>query len=80
MALSSDKFSNRALCSGEKINGDTVIGTDQDILTTKAFCVLPIKEMSVNQQRLIKVIVNELEIIFIFFTSQYYKESYFKKE
>jgi len=79
IAVSNDKFSNRAISSKKAINGDTVIGTDQDILTIKAFCILPIKKMTVNQQRLIKGIVNELEIIFIFFTSQYCREIYFKK-
>ncbi|UCG12297.1 MAG: hypothetical protein JSU72_17650 [Deltaproteobacteria bacterium] len=72
-------ISNRAIVSNEAIDDCSVVVSDQDNLIIKAFCVLPTEEITASQKTLIKAIVNELEMLFIIFSSEYYKERYLKK-
>jgi hypothetical protein len=70
---------NKALIEGHKIKNCVVVRSDQENLNLKVVCVLSCKELKDNEEVLIKAIVNELEMLFIVFTSEYYKESYVKK-
>ena len=72
-------ISNRAMVSNEAIDDCSVVVSDQDNLIIKAFCVLPTEELTASQKTLIKAIVNELEMLFIIFSSEYYRESCLKK-
>lgn len=72
-------ISNKSIIS-EDINGCSVVGSDQKNLTIKVFCIIPSDELTATQKSLIKAIADTLEMLFIIFKSQYYKEGYFKQE
>lgn len=73
--LQKHEISNKALVVNDMIEGCSVVGSNQDNLTIKAFCVLPIQKLTDTQTILLKAIVNQLEMLFVIFTSPYYKES-----
>ena len=67
-------ISNRAIVSNEAIADGSVVTSEQENLTIKAFCILPTKELAESQEILIRAIVSELEMLFIIFNSEYYKK------
>ena len=67
------KISNRALASNEKFEGLTVVGSTQENFRIKTFCILPKDKLSSESKVFITAIVNQLEMLFIIFTSIYYK-------
>lgn len=73
------QISNRAIAGNEVIAGCSVVCSEQENLTIKAFCILPIENLTENQKILIGAIVNELEMLFIIFSSEYYRVDYLKK-
>jgi Ca2+/Na+ antiporter len=72
------KISNRALASNEKFEGLTVVGSTQENFRIKTFCILPKEKLSSEGEIFIRAIVNQLEMLFIIFTSTYYKNSHVK--
>ena len=72
-------ISNRALVVREAIADCSVMGSEQENLTIKAFCILPSENLTENQKILIRAIVSELEMLFILLRCKYYKEGYLKK-
>ncbi len=68
------EISNKALIDNEKINNYSIVNSDQKNLNIRIFCILPIKKITPEQKNLIKVVVNQVDMLFIIFTSNYYKE------
>ena len=71
-------ISNRAIVSNEAIAECSVVSSEQENLSIKAFCILPTEKLTASQEILIGAIVNELEMLFIIFNSEYNRESYQK--
>jgi hypothetical protein len=69
------KISNRALASKEKLEVLTVVESEQENFHIRTFCIIPKKKISRDQKVFIKAVVNQLEMLFLIFTSIYYKES-----
>lgn len=72
-------ISNKALIENEAIAGTHIISSEQDNLNIKAFCIIPVKELSPNQTILIKTIISQLEMLFLVFASRYYKKEHIAK-
>jgi hypothetical protein len=72
-------ISNRALVSRAAIADCSVVGSEQENLTIKTFCILPAEKLTDNQIILLRTIVSEVEMLFIIFSSQYYREGYLRK-
>ena len=71
--------SNKAIVNNTAIDGCSVVGSRYENLSIKVFCILPIKKLATNQRILVEAIVNDLEMLFVIFTSEHYRESYLKK-
>ncbi len=76
--LPNHKVSNRQLASNEKIETFTIVGSGQENIHIKTFCIIPEKKLSRDQEIFIKAVVDQLEMLFIIFTSIYYKNSHLK--
>jgi hypothetical protein len=53
----------------------TVITSDQQNLNLKAVCIIPKKELTEGQSAIIKAVISRLELIYVIFSSHYYKDS-----
>jgi hypothetical protein len=73
-------ISNRAIVSNEAIAEFSVVSSEQENLAIRTFCILPTEELKESQEILIQAIVNELEMLFIVFSSEYNQEGYPKKK
>ncbi|MFH0929937.1 MAG: hypothetical protein V1814_01660 [Candidatus Moraniibacteriota bacterium] len=74
--LSGDKISNKDIMDESYSHHEfVVIKSDQENLNLKAVCILPKKEIKQEQMAIIKAIVTRLELIYIIFSSHYYKNS-----
>ncbi|TSA46496.1 hypothetical protein D4R52_00485 [bacterium] len=71
----SPKFevSNRLLIENKKADGLDVIESTQDNFEVKAFCIIPQGARAAGQEAILKTIVNNLEMLYIIFTSAYSK-------
>jgi hypothetical protein len=69
------KIGNRALASMEKFKGVTVVESGQENFHIKTFCIIPKAMLSGDQKVFVKAVVNQIEMLFLIFTSIYYKES-----
>jgi ribosome biogenesis protein Nip4 len=69
------KIGNKALALMEKLKGVTVVESGQENFHIKTFCIIPEEMLSGDQKVFIKAVVNQLEMLFLIFTSIYYKES-----
>jgi hypothetical protein len=76
--LPQHKISNKALVSNQKLEGFTVMGSGQENFHIKTFCIIPKAEISSDNEIFIKAVVNQLEMLFLIFTSIYYRDSHFK--
>ena len=74
--LPQHKISNRRLVSNEKINGCKVVGSGHENFYIKTFCIIPKAELSNENEIFIKAVVNQLEMLFLIFTSVYYRNSH----
>ena len=72
------KISNRALASNEEFDGLSVVGSAQENFHVKTFCIIPKEKLSSEGKIFIRAVVNQLEMLFIVFTSIYYKNSHLK--
>jgi hypothetical protein len=73
------RISNKALVSSEKL-GFTVVESGQENFYIKTFCIIPEVKLSRDNRVFIKAIVNQLEMLFLIFTSIYYRESHTDKK
>ena len=73
-------ISNKSVVTAESIDGCNIVSSDQSNLIIKVFCIIPSKSLTVEQKNIIKTIVNALEMLFIVFTSQYFRKNYLKQE
>jgi hypothetical protein len=73
------ELSNKEIVNNELPKGLSSLSSNQENITIKVFCVLPKKFINKEQTELIKAILNQLEMLFVVFTSQYYKDGYLKK-
>ena len=78
--LHKHNISNKAVVSKEAVADYSVVTSEQENLTIKAFCILPTKELAESQEILIRAIVSELEMLFIILRCEYYKEGFLKKK
>ena len=72
------KISNRALVSNEKVTGLTVVGSGHENFYIKTFCIIPKAKLPGDHEVFIKAVVNQLEMLFLIFTSMYYRDSPYK--
>jgi len=72
------KISNGELASNKKLKGFTVMTSGQANFHIKTFCLIPKTKLSSNSETLIKYVVNQLEMLFLIFTSIYYRDSHAK--
>jgi hypothetical protein len=64
------KIENKDILSGKKrLNDCTIINSDQDNLNIKTTCILPIKLGNRDQEFFIRSMVNQLEMLFVVFSS-----------
>ena len=73
-------ISNRAIVSCEAIADCSIVRSEQENLTIKTFCILPTEKLTDNQTILLRTIVSEVEMLFIIFSSEYYREGYLKNK
>ena len=76
--LLNHKISTKHLVSNEVFEGLTVVQSGQGNFHIKTFCIIPKEKLSRDQKVFIKALVNQLEMLFIIFTSSYYQNSHFK--
>lgn len=76
--ITNHKISNSRLVSNEKFEAFIVVGSGQENFHIKTYCIIPEKKLSKDQEIFIKAVVNQLEMLFIIFTSIYYKNSHLK--
>jgi hypothetical protein len=70
--------SNRSIVETGAGDGWIAIGSNQDNLTIRVFCVIPSKELTPVEKELLETIVNTIEMLFVIFTSQFYRKSYYR--
>ncbi len=75
-AVPRHKISNRVLVSDEAPKGFTVVESGHENFYIKTFCILPKVRLSRDNKVFIKAVVNQLEMLFLIFTSIYYKDSH----
>jgi hypothetical protein len=73
-------ISNKAIISKQKINGYCVLGSRQENLTIKVVCILPNKEIGITERILVEAFANQLEMLFIIYTSQEVKKTYLNQK
>jgi hypothetical protein len=69
------KIGNRELVSSKQSVGLTIIASAQENFYIKTLCIMPKAEISQEQEIFIKALVNQLEMLFVIFTSSHYKNS-----
>lgn len=74
-----NRISNKAIILNQNIDGHSVVGSRQDNLTIKVACILPNKGIGTAEKILIEAVANQLEMLFIIYTSQEVKKTYFNQ-
>lgn len=74
--LPSHKISNRQLASNDKFEVFTIVGSGQENIHIKTFCIIPGKKLSRDQEVFIQAVVDQLEMLFIIFTSICFKNNH----
>jgi hypothetical protein len=77
-SLPNHKISTKHLVSNEVFEGFAVVQSGQGNFHIKTFCIVPKEKLSRDQKVFIKALVNQLEMLFIIFSSTYYQNSHFK--
>ncbi len=72
-ALLKYSFTNKDLVDGEVPDCYSIVRSSQENFTIKTICLLPIKRIDKEPKVMIQAIVNQLEMLFLIFASQYYK-------
>jgi hypothetical protein len=68
-------FSNKDLKEKANIDNCIIIKSTQENLNIKTYCILQVKRLNKDQEVLIKAIVNQLEMLFLIFSSNFYKNN-----
>lgn len=69
-------IANEELISGKSDKGDfSFVGSGQGNLNLRVFLIFPRVKINKEQEILLRVIINQLELTYIIFTSNYYKNS-----
>ena len=66
------KISNKDLATSKTSNEFTVIGSVQDNFCIRTFCILPPTQLSSDEKVFLQALVNQLEMLFFIFASNYY--------
>lgn len=66
------KISNKDLATNKRSNEFTVISSAQDNFRIRTFCILPPIHLSSDEKVFLKALVNQLEMLFLIFDSNYY--------
>jgi hypothetical protein len=74
-ALLKHNFSNKKLLENDAIDAGEIIKSTQENFTIKTFCVIQANLIGKEQEVFIKAIVNQLEMLFLIFSSNYYRET-----
>ncbi|MDD5071507.1 MAG: hypothetical protein PHQ42_02095 [Patescibacteria group bacterium] len=67
------KINNNDLLRNKKLGGCRIITSSQENFRIKTFCIIPEQKISRDQEDLIRGIINQLEMLFVIFSSNYYK-------
>jgi hypothetical protein len=60
---------------GDRLKEYSVVASTQKSLDLAVFCVLPRKDLSRNQRIFLEAITNQLQMLFLIFTSSYYRNA-----
>ena len=66
------KISNKDLAANKRSNEFTVISSAQENFRIRTFCILPPIDLSRDEKVFLKALVNQLEMLFLIFDSNYY--------
>lgn len=70
------RISNKDILDGTYDAAEFIVVTsDQQNLNLKTFCILPKRGLSKEQLAIIKAVLSRLELIYVIFSSHYYKDS-----
>jgi hypothetical protein len=69
------EISNKEIMRDKVENGYKVIKTNQENFNVRAFCILPENNLSEHQKIFVRRITNDLEMLYIIFSSQYYRNT-----
>jgi len=69
------KIGNKELVSSAKPEGLTIVASGQENFHIKTLCIMPKAIITQDQRIFIKAVANQLEMLFIIFTSLYYKNT-----
>ena len=72
------EIGNSDLLANKNSDDYKIINSSQENFHIKTFCLLPNKKINQHQEDLIRGIINQLEMLFIIFSSNYYKDSRLK--
>lgn len=73
-------ISNCSIVNHETTGKYSIISSDEKNLAIKVFCIIPSGVLTETQKNLIKTIADSLEMLFIVFTSQHFRNGYFNQE
>ena len=79
LPLLAHNIGNKALVGREAVADCSVVRSEQENLTIRTFCILPSEKLTEDQIILLQTIVSEVEMLFIIFSSEYYKEDLLRK-
>ncbi|MFH1822406.1 MAG: hypothetical protein ABH830_01765 [Patescibacteria group bacterium] len=69
---------NGELLAGKCYDGYSAIKSAQENFRVITACIFPVEKINENEEILIKAIINQLEMLFVIFSSNYYKNSRIK--
>jgi len=76
VAFAGKRISNKAIISKQKMDGYCVVGSCQDNLRVQVVCILTYNGIGMPEKILVEAIANQLEMLFIIYTSQAVKRNY----
>ena len=72
------KIGNNDLINKTNLESYNILCSDQGDLNIKIYCVIPKVELAKQTEIFIKAVLNQLEMLFIIFSSSYYKNNKIK--
>jgi len=73
IARPTKEISNKDLINFGKINSSTVVQSKEKNLKLRIFCVFDEQVITNDQRLMIESLLNDLEVLFVLFTSEFYK-------
>jgi hypothetical protein len=68
-----NNFSNKAMLESASVNDCTIVKSSQENFSVKTLCVINTRRINRDQEIFLKAIANQLEMLFLIFTSSYYR-------